>query len=111
MLMLWHPAEIFIEGQHNWFLTKQNTYAQPAKWYVFFTQGFIERITLISLLYYHLRRFWKNLHFLVPFLVYNVWRIFEYWLFAFSIDRYTVILTTIIISVALYGKYDPKPRN
>lgn len=109
-LMLWHPAEIFFPDSVNLFLTKKNTYAQPAKWYVFFTQGFVEIAWVNTLLYYNLRRLIVNLHFMVPFLVYNVWRIFEYWLFAFSIDRYLVILTVLFLSSWLYGKHKPRKR-
>lgn len=111
LLMLWHPAEIFFGNEaYNLFVTKANTYAQPVKWYVFFTQGFIERTILIAILYWHLSKTWINLHFLKVFLVYNAWRIFEYWFFAFSIDRYLVILTVLIISSWLYGKHKPRKR-
>lgn len=106
-LMLWDLFRVLFPDPVNWFWTEKNTYPQYAKWYVFFTQGFVERIVFLTTAYYNLRKLGMNAQFLRPFIVYNVWRIFEYWLFAFSIGRYPVILTILIISVALYGMYKP----
>ena len=111
LVMLWHPLEVYIDWKVNWFITKQNTFEQHPKWYAFFTQSNLEGAFVVIALYYNLRTQLTNAKFLLPFVLYNVWCIFEYWLFAFAVDRYVILIVVILSSIILHESYKPKRRT